>query len=249
MGKGENGNPYEILPLSLALVYADKTIDSLGGRNYLTVEGVWNAAGSSEDELKWYRQAIDNEHYALLRAQAARIQLLGDWENASAEGLWMLFARLDSQFTSDALVGAEQFGVGGHNGVRGYREREFLGDSGVTATLELRTPIFVGFFDRVLHWGDTFDSRFDRKTKRSGNGWDRIQLIGFFDCGWYELKESQAKKEDEDAFLASVGLGVRIAVDTDAQFRFDWGFPIRCKDDWETDEHTGAGHVSFQLQF
>lgn len=53
---------------------------------------------------------------------------------------WSLGARLSAQYAPRALVAAEQFGAGGMASVRGYAERELAGDSGLAASLELRTP-------------------------------------------------------------------------------------------------------------
>lgn len=63
---------------------------------------------------------------------------------ASAQGTlgedWTLRARASLQWTGDALVSGEQFGLGGVASVRGYRERELAGDRGAAATLEIAGP-------------------------------------------------------------------------------------------------------------
>lgn len=53
---------------------------------------------------------------------------------------WQLRLRLTGQYSSDALVSGEQFGIGGASSVRGYAEREVVGDSGAFASLELGGP-------------------------------------------------------------------------------------------------------------
>lgn len=53
---------------------------------------------------------------------------------------WVASARLRGQWTGDALVAGEQFGLGGAQGLRGLEEREGTGDRGHLATLELTTP-------------------------------------------------------------------------------------------------------------
>jgi hemolysin activation/secretion protein len=53
---------------------------------------------------------------------------------------WQLRGRLSLQWTRQALVAGEQFGLGGAVSVRGYEERELVGDKGVAATLELGSP-------------------------------------------------------------------------------------------------------------
>ncbi len=56
---------------------------------------------------------------------------------------WQMRARLSLQWTKQALVAGEQFGLGGAASVRGYEEREQTGDKGVVATLEVGTPEFL----------------------------------------------------------------------------------------------------------
>ncbi len=53
---------------------------------------------------------------------------------------WQLRARLSLQWTKQALVAGEQFGLGGAVSVRGYEERELVGDKGAVATLEVGSP-------------------------------------------------------------------------------------------------------------
>ena len=56
------------------------------------------------------------------------------------EGDWKLALRADGQWASEPLIPNEQFGVGGINGVRGFREGEVFGDTGWRVTSELKTP-------------------------------------------------------------------------------------------------------------
>lgn len=53
---------------------------------------------------------------------------------------WIASARLRGQWSDDALIGGEQFGIGGSSLVRGLEEREGSGDQGVVASAELTTP-------------------------------------------------------------------------------------------------------------
>lgn len=71
--------------------------------------------------------------YSLLRANA--IGLLPVSQD------WALSWRTELQASDQALVTAEQIGAGGANSVRGYAERALAGDSGATASVEVRTPL------------------------------------------------------------------------------------------------------------
>jgi len=63
------------------------------------------------------------------------------WDVSSEVGLGHYFggfARLEGQWTDDALIPNEQFSIGGADSVRGYRESEIPGDKGAHGTLEVR---------------------------------------------------------------------------------------------------------------
>jgi hemolysin activation/secretion protein len=56
---------------------------------------------------------------------------------------WPMTVRLDGQWASEPLISNEQFGAGGINSVRGYREGEVFGDSGWHFSMEQQTPPHV----------------------------------------------------------------------------------------------------------
>jgi hemolysin activation/secretion protein len=53
---------------------------------------------------------------------------------------WVASLRADGQWANQPLISNEQFGLGGLNTVRGYREGEVFGDTGWHLTLEQKTP-------------------------------------------------------------------------------------------------------------
>lgn len=234
---GLNGEGYEILPVSVALSYSAAKLDRFGGRNYATLEGIYNAGGSSVEEMQAFRQAIEDNKYMLARLQLARIQLLGN-HTLNPANCWFLFLRADGQYTPDPIIGAEQYGVGGHNSVRGYAEREFLGDTGFSGTIELRTPIYVGLFSDYLGWSDG-------ARPVGAYAIDRTQFVTFLDVGQYTLLKGINNTEDDSETLFAWGVGMRLALSDTFQARFDYGIPL-VKDD-EKFETSAAGRVSFSL--
>jgi hemolysin activation/secretion protein len=56
---------------------------------------------------------------------------------------WILTLRADGQWASEPLISNEQFGAGGVNSVRGYREGEVFGDTGWHFSMEQSTPTHV----------------------------------------------------------------------------------------------------------
>lgn len=223
----------EVMPFSLAFGYTGKQADWLNGRNYATLQALYNAGDflgtSDEDEIQTQRTGAEADYY-IGKLQVGRVQPFAGrlGEDGRRTGQWILFAKAEGQAASGALVPAEQIGVGGAKSVRGYVEREYLGDHGAFGSLELRTPLLLGLLTRP------FDAA------RGKDPLDRLQLVTFVDGGFSSYDGG------DDETLASAGLGFRLAVSSHSQLKADWGFPLK-----ETDESnsTGAGHVNFQLQF
>lgn len=87
-----------------------------------------------------------DEDFAALRARAdARFVVV----RAGASWLqllprdWRLRLQAQTQYTNDALVSGEQFGVGGADSVRGLRERVLADDRGWRISADLDTPAWI----------------------------------------------------------------------------------------------------------
>ncbi|MBN6149814.1 ShlB/FhaC/HecB family hemolysin secretion/activation protein [Xanthomonas sp. AmX2] len=77
-------------------------------------------------------------NFAHLRLEGSHTRTLGrDFQ---------LFGRAQTQLAAEPLISNEEMSIGGLDTVRGYNESEALGDYGVTAQLELRSPSFAGWF-------------------------------------------------------------------------------------------------------
>jgi hemolysin activation/secretion protein len=113
----------------------------------------------------------------------------------------LLLIRGDVQLADRALVPIEQFGLGGLESVRGYRQDLLLTDNGAFASAEVRLPILrVSQVDGVL------------------------QLAPFVDVGttW----NSSGRADPDRNTLASVGLGLRWQQGDRFTARLDWGIPL-----------------------
>jgi hemolysin activation/secretion protein len=111
----------------------------------------------------------------------------------------MLLVRGDLQVANRAMLPFEQFGLGGVDSVRGYRQDALLADNGAFASAEYRFPI----------------SKFGR---------DNILLMTpFTDFGtvWNNSSESLPKKT-----LFSVGLGLRYQPSDRLTTKVEWGIPL-----------------------
>ncbi|RMF24661.1 MAG: ShlB/FhaC/HecB family hemolysin secretion/activation protein, partial [Cyanobacteria bacterium J083] len=134
----------------------------------------------------------DGDYFAW-RGQAQWVKLL-DTET-------LLLARTDIQLAGTDLLAQEQFGLGGIESVRGYRQDALLTDSGVLASVELRLPLYHEPQDEIV-----------------------LQIVPFVDFG---MGWNLSKREDPDPdHLFSVGLGLQFEYSDHLSMRFDWGIPL-----------------------
>ena len=81
-----------------------------------------------------------------------------------------LLVRGDLQLASLPLLPLEQFSIGGHATVRGYRENEVVRDDGVVGSIELQVPLYVSARrGMAISAGPFVDA---------GHGWDRPRAGG-----------------------------------------------------------------------
>jgi hemolysin activation/secretion protein len=134
----------------------------------------------------------DSSFYAW-RGQAQWVRLL-------APDTLMLI-RGDLQFADRPLIPLEQFGLGGLQSVRGYRQDALLTDNGFFASAEVRLPIW-------------------RSNKSSPT---LLQVVPFVDVGtaW-----NRSNSQNLDNTLVSTGLGLRLQLGRQLNAQFDWGIPL-----------------------
>jgi hemolysin activation/secretion protein len=134
----------------------------------------------------------DGEYFAW-RGQAQWVKLL------APETLFLI--RTDLQLADRALLPLEQFGLGGTESVRGYRQDVLLTDNGWLASMEVRIPLFNEPEDEIV-----------------------LQLVPFFDfgVGW----NNGDRPDPVEDTLASLGLGLLFRYGDDLNARVDWGIPL-----------------------
>jgi len=147
---------------------------------------------------------------------------------------WMLFFKLEGQYTSDTLIPVEKLALGGYNCMRGYRARGYLGDYGVYGTVELRTPVLVNGITALFGGGK------DQKPL------DRLQFLGFCDYGIANYNDLPSNYDDNE-FLCSMGVGARLAVSKYSQLRCDLAFPVA--DGNNPDDKDCELYLGVQFQF
>ncbi len=138
---------------------------------------------------------------------------------------WRWQLRAFAQFTPDALVPGEQFGLAGAGVVRGYDEREVIGDNALAASFELWGPELGG-----ARW--------------LGRGW---RALGFVDAGRVSNRhDAQCRTGLTRCTLAAVGIGLRSGPGP-WQLRADLAVPL--KDGNRSDRHHAKLHVAASVTF
>jgi hemolysin activation/secretion protein len=114
----------------------------------------------------------------------------------------LLLVRADAQLADRALVPLEQFGLGGQESVRGYRQDILLTDNGVLASAEVRIPVL-----RLPQLEDSV-----------------VQLAPFVDIGaaW----NNSGRPDPDQNVLASIGLGLQWQLGDILTLRLDYGIPL-----------------------
>lgn len=138
---------------------------------------------------------------------------------------WQIRGAVNAQYTPDALISGEQFGITGATAVRGFLEREIVRDTGYFATLELYTPNLPG-----------------RLIPGKGN----LRLLLFADIGRASNNRLDGE-EKQQVSVASLGAGVRWNIQRNFNIRFDMARIMDEGGNRETgDMH---GHVSAYFGF
>lgn len=120
-------------PVSLRYVLrADVDEMSFGG----SIEYAHNIGGGSGNDGATHDAGGTDYHWDAWRLAVDVSRIVGDWT---------LAARLRGQWSGDALIAGEQFGLGGTGSVRGFRDREASGERGHQLTLEAVGPGLTSF--------------------------------------------------------------------------------------------------------
>lgn len=101
---------------------------------------------------------------------------------------WQYRIKLDAQYTRDALIAAEQFGLGGAESVRGFNERYTTNDKGFRSNWEIYTPELGALI---------------------GLDAAKLRMLAFYDTGKLSRNFTQPG-ELESVSLDSGGLGLRM---------------------------------------
>ncbi len=107
---------------------------------------------------------------------------------------WLLAARTEFQYSNDALIAGEQFGLGGAGSLRGMAERALQADKGIGATVEVLSPELA----------------------------PRLRAIAFVDAGWLGNNNPNPTRISSDSALGT-GVGLRWSSEKHFTLRLDYG--------------------------
>lgn len=117
---------------------------------------------------------------------------------------WQFGTNLHAQLSDSPLINNEQFSAGGASSVRGYYESQILGDNGVVAGLELRTPRLLKTIESI----------------------DDFRLHTFLEGA--HMKVLDALPDQENSInIASVGLGLTLKALNSLDVSLDWGRALK----------------------
>lgn len=163
-------------PLTLGYTVRVESDSAVWGYN---AELALNLPGSRGNDVLSYQSEdvrLSSVNWKVLRAGANYM--------APFASRWMWSVRGQFQYSADALISGEQFGLGGALSVRGTGERAVSGDSGLFGSLEITAPEFM----------------------------PGLRALGFLDAGWLRNNNSDANpNKPASDHLISVGFGLRYA--------------------------------------
>ena len=140
----------------------------------------------------------------------------------------LAIARINGQYSAQALYPMEQMFIGGAYSVRGYQPSELIGDYGVAGSFEVRTPI-PGI--KAL-----FPKKYEDKLAR------KIKLALFYDWGY--VKEHHGLYNYETNFIHSVGVGSHINFTDEIALQIGIGIPLSRK----LNENSGRLYFSLSTE-
>lgn len=154
-------------------------------------QGLGNILGAMENNYEYSSRYGADNRFTKVNLDLIRLQRVLPY--------MFLILKGSGQWASDSLVAGEQFSIGGADSIRGYPESEYLGDSGYSATAEMRiSPL---------------------------SNKELMQLAFFIDTGGIVVKNPVPGQEKHHA-LTGGGAGLRFKLPYDFDIRADVGFPL-----------------------
>ena len=163
-------------------------------------------AGGIPIDASDYRmnKSKESNSFVKLNAGVARLQVLPMNQ--------LIIMQVNGQYANRHMFASEAFQVGGMSSVRGYDEGYYIGDYGMTASVEYRVPLIPGLKGKYKFISDS------------------IQLAGFYDFGWlgnrYQGDSWGNYPNGRTDYLMAAGPGIVVKLTKYLSANLYWGFPI-----------------------
>ena len=212
----EDDTPHAIQYLPISMNYSASFADDWGN-NQIGIGISTGVRSLVADQNEFDAKRVKaRPSYMVFTSSYSRDQALADAGS--------LFFRLNGQLASMPLLSNEQFFAGGARSVRGYKENEAVGDTGISGSMEYRLPDMVKVLDKIVPVGQS------------------IALCPYFFYDAAALNVKEPLPSQKSAFtLQGVGVGIRGNVTRFFNFQVDGGMPL------VSTEHINSG--DFQLYF
>ncbi len=184
------GHDVTVHPLSLSYL-GNWTLDK--GTAGVSLTAIHNTGGSA-DEIALTRTGAKDD-YSILR--------YGFDYSHGLKADWLFRLQFSGQYSADALIPGEQFGVGGSNSVRGFMEREVANDSGQLTNVEIYSP-----------------------NTCSGFHASQCRILAFYDIGHVSRNDALPGELDRES-ISSAGLGLRLNIAQSFSLQADYGVVVQ----------------------
>jgi hemolysin activation/secretion protein len=138
----------------------------------------------------------------------------------------LLLVQTAMQFSTDPLLPAQQFAIGGGYSVRGYRENARAGDNGIRFSVE----------DRIT-------------VQRDASGLSVLQIAPFAEAAVVWNNDRNPNRLPAQTFLPTVGLGILWQPTANLNLRLDYGIPLVNLRDRGSNIQDDGFHFSLSYQF
>ena len=136
-------------------------------------------------------------------AEFSSLLLQAQWAKRLAFWQSTFISRFDLQLSSEPLLGLEQYSIGGHDTVRGYRENSLVRDQGSVISVEWRVPYLQNDISSKHELAIFADAAYSKNKDRVTDGTKNISSAGVGFVGYfsrqisYQLYWADALKELE----------------------------------------------------
>jgi hemolysin activation/secretion protein len=143
---------------------------------------------------------------------------------------WQFRLKVDTQYSRDALIAAEQFGLGGADSIRGFNERYMSNDKGFRSNWEIYTPNYGDF---------------------PGLDKAKLRFLAFYDTG-HVGRNSRQPGELARVSMDSIGVGMRMSYGNNLTVKADFAEVLHDGTQFGTPagrKHANRWHISMGYVF